>query len=535
MKINVKKNRGNIVLMAIVVSAMIIGFGISLTTVLTTSIISIKNISESTKAYYMAESGAEIGYYIFSGHGLGFEYNYDNDSTCEIESGEDLWCLSSRINSVPREEDTFNLLMENGVVSVGLYNDISDNPYGSVITSNVALSNHDISIMLYSSDSHADIFNNTVGAGDIRVTSIIATSSITYDGNTRIEKGEADIGTSLVSNLESSTTCYQSKYAISGVDQLWDAGEFVYRDIDLSQDVSEGDIRMNSTGIYGAGTTVTMGDSDIGIPLKGNGIENLACAMDNPSYLYSTDIAQIIISGRDDDGNKSISRLLSKNQLASTDIDAPLVYTKNMTGNVGTSSSCDIQDFMIKDSGVCGNVGDMTEPQLEIYALSGNLYYRIESTFSDFYIDNTDDSCTICQYISIAGQNGTSTDFNYRQISESPVATFSAAIGDYFLRIGEYGGAGVVTTSAISVTAGMTLSEAALLIQDAISNTVALKNNYSVSYRDGRFQIVSTGITLTNPEITLQSKGIVGDLEQSIQTSITDSSLVPIFGWYSVF
>jgi len=102
------------------------------------------------------------------------------------------------------------------------------------------------------------------------------------------------------------------------------------------------------------------------------------------------------------------------------------------------------------------------------------------------------------------------------------------------LKIQEYG-KGTESSSSFSITEEKNPQEMSILLQASLNDGPNLNYDYSVSYRDGRFSIIATGITLTNPEITLVSKGVYEGKEQSIETSITDSSLVPIFGWYSVF
>jgi len=538
------KNSGNIIFIAIVLSALIMGFGITVTSVMTLSIVSVRNITKASVAYYDSEAGAENGYYLFAGHLPGFEYNYDNDSACEVESGEDKWCLKSRLNNIPDTTDSYETLNDNGVISIGLYNDTSATPYGTISTSNVDLSHHLITISLYPAPGADASSNNLAGLGDMRVTGIIAGTS-TFDEKSQIENGDGDIGTALESNTSSSGNCINQYYAISGADLLWDPGEFLYRDIDGSLSVSDGDLRMITVGTYGAGTTVIASDSDFGTPLK-NGITNIACSKTNASYVYATNTAQILLSGQDDEGNKSFIRKISKNDIAGTSAINPLVFTQKMKPNVNiageSATSCTIENFIITDNSECGVSGNMKEPQMEIYAFSDKIAYKIESTFSDFRIINmsSPNDCTLCDMLDIAGTAGTSTTYDNRADSESDITDNPTTGGPYSLRIQEYEAGvsdltGAVATSDVNIPADYTHAKVAYLIQTALNNTSALKNNYSVSFRDKKYVITSTGITLTNPQTTLVSKGTSENFEQSIETSITDSSLVPIFGWYSVF
>jgi len=547
-----KKKSGNITLMAIIVSSVLIGFGITLSSVLTTSIISTGNVIKSNEAYYEAEAGAENGYYIFSGHSAGFEYNYDGDSTCEIESGEDKWCLRSRLNNIPNTEpeegEVFDVLQDNGVISVGLYNDTSISPFGSVSLSNVDLDSYALSIKIYPTQDTGASFLNTVGVGDIRVTRINR-DTYDYDERTKVEVGNGDVGRQLVSNQKMGTTCADANYSITGNDLIWDTGEFLYRDVDMSKDVSRGDIRMVNIGSLGAGTTVLLGDPDITIDLHrfendGTGIVNLACDASDFTALYVTDVAQIIVSGRDDNGNQSLVRLISKNQLEGRTAESYLfLSTSKGVGEYSLAANvhyleeeCSIEDFLEEDNIDCGNTGKMNEPQLEIYSFSEQLSYRIETNFSDFKVVE-DLACTLCDVIDIASPGAGSTSFAYIQRSDGDISGINAPSGVYVLVLQEYGDITNRNVGNITIPVeGITPSKLAIEIQEKINNAGILKNNYSVSFNDSKFHIFSTGeTTLTNPETTLVSKVNYEGFQQSIQTTLTDSTLVPIFGWYSVF
>jgi len=103
--------------------------------------------------------------------------------------------------------------------------------------------------------------NNSVSIGDLRLTNVGV-----YSAGTTVALGDTDIGTPLI--LFNFATPTPEKFVDLNSNNLYNIGEWIYRDIDNNKNVSPGDVRLTNVTIgattYVAGTTVAIGDLDLG-------------------------------------------------------------------------------------------------------------------------------------------------------------------------------------------------------------------------------------------------------------------------------
>ena len=103
--------------------------------------------------------------------------------------------------------------------------------------------------------------NGTVSIGDLRLTDVPP-----YFAGSTVAAGDADIGPTLI--LFDYATLTPEKFVDQNVNNLYNIGEWIYKDNDNDKVVSPGDKRLTTVTIgattYPAGSTVVHGDLDIG-------------------------------------------------------------------------------------------------------------------------------------------------------------------------------------------------------------------------------------------------------------------------------
>ena len=375
--------KGNILIFAIVASSLLLGASISISFATSKSFANSNNIASSYQATYEAEGNLEEALYIWGGHELGFEETSDGDTNkaCQL-NGDDTWCLKNKIENISGQ------IVENDFVSIGLYNDISPAYSASNVKNIVPAPNDgtDFEIQLYAEEDSA-AYENTVSQGDIRATPII-TNTDTYSQNTEVNQEDSDIGNSL-SNLKNF-----SNYLITGSDEIWSEGEYIYIDVDSSKTVTPSDVRVSQYGNFAPNTIVNAGSSDYTSPAqKLYTPQNLGVIVgSNPAKVYATDVLTLSINATvkntsSQDVLETWTITLSKNDLKSKTASDPLSITPSSKENtiiVGTSQRT-LEEFFDDahdwDSSIWSYTGNnfIEQPILKITTTDHPIYYNVQS------------------------------------------------------------------------------------------------------------------------------------------------------------
>jgi hypothetical protein len=96
--------------------------------------------------------------------------------------------------------------------------------------------------------------SGAVSAGDVRLTAVPP-----YAAASVVAGGDSDVGQTLVAFAANEK--HRENVTVNGT---YDAGEFIYRDVDTSGAVSAGDVRLTRVAPYAAGSVVAAGDADVG-------------------------------------------------------------------------------------------------------------------------------------------------------------------------------------------------------------------------------------------------------------------------------
>jgi len=106
---------------------------------------------------------------------------------------------------------------------------------------------------------YKDLDNSgNVTADDVRLTDVHP-----YLAGSTVTSGDADIGQALVIFIGTDAP-YEKHRENIVVNTVYDSGEYIYSDLDKSGNVTAGDVRLTVVPPYSAGSTVALGDADIG-------------------------------------------------------------------------------------------------------------------------------------------------------------------------------------------------------------------------------------------------------------------------------
>lgn len=296
---------GNTTILVLVLSLAAMTVGITIATSQTESIIASKNLAKASTAYLEAEGNVEEALYIYAGHDLGFEASSHGVKACE--NTIDIWCLETQIaaNNGQLEYD----LKAYDFIRLGLYNDTADH---YIAANNVNIDESSLVLKIWDGNTQ-----RKVGIGDMRVNSFNG-----FNIQSLVKETDWDVTTPTYLAVFPAN----SDIKISGNDHIWEKDSVLYRDLDNSNTVSIGDIRITAYLDYPANSAVSDSDDDKEFFLHSPenlsfkcSSQQLQCPTANidTSQIYASKTATITILSKVDGESDSWTRTLSKNQTTS--------------------------------------------------------------------------------------------------------------------------------------------------------------------------------------------------------------------------